>query len=230
MDTTVEEIAEKLSLIKRSGFIQSKRRGSTGVGHTLEQSLGLTENNFTVPDLGEVELKATRTGTNTPVTLFTLDRNAWQISQKDVISTYGIPIQDRINLYNTLSNEHFRQRLKIIASDVELSLIDDNDVIVAKWNFDAILDQFHQKVRHLILVQAESRLIDNKEFFRFHKATFHSGWLLRWHLPNLFNRNLLLLDLRMHLKNGRVRNHGTGFRISESNLHHVYPYEENLPL
>jgi len=38
-----------------------------------------------------------------------------------------------------------------------------------------------------------------------------------------FERNELMVDIRMHIKqSGGVRNHGTGFRISEKNLISLY--------
>ena len=72
--------------------------------------------------------------------------------------------------------------------------------------------------------------MNQREHFHYKKALFHSGWLLRWHIPRLFNEGIIHLDIRMHVKDDRVRNHGTAFRIMERDLPQLYPYGEELPI
>lgn len=233
MQVSVEDFTTKLSELKKQGFIPTVRTGPTGVGHTLEQTLGLSENNLIVPDLGEVELKTTRRSANSLVTLFTLDRNAWIVPQSQIIKSNGIQSEkerDRINLYVMLSGAKSLRGMKLDWSDNDLWIKSDEEGAVAHWSFDSILTQFHRKIRHLILVTAESRSIDNVEHFYYNKATFYSGWLLRWHLPKLFSESTIAVDIRMHLRNNRVRNHGTGFRIRENHFDRLYPYGEKLPI
>ena len=55
------ELTEKLSEIKRVGYVVSLRRGNTGIGYTLESLLELKENNLNSPDLGAIEIKLQRT-------------------------------------------------------------------------------------------------------------------------------------------------------------------------
>jgi len=57
--------------IKEMGFVQSHRRGSTGIGKTLEDLLGITENNIAGPDFSVFELKAGRKNSTSMLTLFT---------------------------------------------------------------------------------------------------------------------------------------------------------------
>lgn len=230
METTVETITENLREIKSRGYIPSQRRGGTGVGHTLEQLLGLNENNFTVPDLGEVELKATRENANSLITLFTLDRNVWKTQQQDIILKHGLVEQERRNLYVTFSGFNSIRGLRTSISEDALLLTNTSNELLAQWKFESILAQFHKKVRHLILVNVKSRKEQNQEYFHYHQATFYSGWLLRWHIPKLFRNGTIVLDLRMHLKANTVRNHGSAFRIHESHLTQIYPYGEQLPI
>ena len=62
MALTLKETSQKLSEIKKRGYVKSLRRGPTGIGYTLETLLGIDENNVSTPDLGEIELKAQRSG------------------------------------------------------------------------------------------------------------------------------------------------------------------------
>jgi hypothetical protein len=78
---TLDEFVEAFERIKRTGWVKSKRRGATGIGYTLEELLGVPENNIALPDLGEIELKAHRINSTSMITLFTFNRN----SSKEVV-------------------------------------------------------------------------------------------------------------------------------------------------
>jgi len=83
------EFKQRFAELRERGFVRSRRNGPTGVGHTLEQELGMTENNLAVPDLGKVELKARRVASGSMVTLFTFNRKVWQVKPLYAVQTYG---------------------------------------------------------------------------------------------------------------------------------------------
>lgn len=65
---TKEELIEKLIEIRNMGWIENKRHGNDGgVGNTLEDLLGIQENNLPIANSGEWELKCQR-GTTTSLT------------------------------------------------------------------------------------------------------------------------------------------------------------------
>ena len=43
---TLEEFRKRFNEIRDMGFVQSLRKGSTGVGYTFEELLGIEENNI----------------------------------------------------------------------------------------------------------------------------------------------------------------------------------------
>lgn len=68
---TKESLIEKLKQIKTLGWIPNARIGNVGgVGNTLEDLLGIEENNLPVPNAAEWELKCQRMGTSSLTTLF----------------------------------------------------------------------------------------------------------------------------------------------------------------
>lgn len=71
---TLSQFRKKFAFIKAMGYVPSARRGPTGIGQTLEELLGLKENNIAVPDWGTIELKAHRVGSSSMITLFTFNR------------------------------------------------------------------------------------------------------------------------------------------------------------
>jgi len=64
----LQEFSQKFAQIKAQGWVPSQRRGPTGIGHTFEHLLGLTENNIALPDLGKIEIKAHRIGATSLIT------------------------------------------------------------------------------------------------------------------------------------------------------------------
>ncbi|MGC8738255.1 MAG: MvaI/BcnI family restriction endonuclease [Candidatus Hydrogenedens sp.] len=64
-------LLKRLKEIKDMGYIKTHRAGSTGIGKTLEDLLGIEENNISGPNLHNIELKSVRKNTSSMLTLFT---------------------------------------------------------------------------------------------------------------------------------------------------------------
>lgn len=68
---TLDEFIYRFQAVKNLGWITTHRSGQTGVGKTLEDLLGIVENNIQGPDFGEYELKSARLNSNSMLTLIT---------------------------------------------------------------------------------------------------------------------------------------------------------------
>ena len=67
---TKESLIAKLRKISAMGWIPNARRGNTGgIGNTLEDLLGIKENNLPMPNAAEWELKTQRANTTSLTTL-----------------------------------------------------------------------------------------------------------------------------------------------------------------
>ena len=68
------ELIAKLKEISAKGFVPNTRRGNHGgIGNTLEDLLGIKENNLPVPNAAEWELKARRLNSTSLTTLFHIE-------------------------------------------------------------------------------------------------------------------------------------------------------------
>ena len=68
---TKEELINKLKEIRDKGWIRNQRPNNVGgIGNTLEDFLGITENNLPIPNSAEWELKCHRAGSGSLTTLF----------------------------------------------------------------------------------------------------------------------------------------------------------------
>jgi len=71
---TKESLIKKLKEISARGWIPNARHGNAGgVGNTLEDLLGIEENNLPIPNAAEWELKTQRIGTTSLTTLFHME-------------------------------------------------------------------------------------------------------------------------------------------------------------
>ena len=68
---TLDDFIDEYKKIKGMGWIKTRRSGPTGVGKTLEDLLGIPENNNDEPDFGEYELKSCRKDSQSMLTMFT---------------------------------------------------------------------------------------------------------------------------------------------------------------
>lgn len=62
---------KRMTEIEKMGYVESHRRGDTGIGKTLEDLLGISENNIAGPDFEVYELKSGRKNSSSMLTLFT---------------------------------------------------------------------------------------------------------------------------------------------------------------
>jgi hypothetical protein len=230
----LKQLIKNLEGLKNKGFIQTLRKGPTGIGHLLENELGLSETNIAIPDVGgRVELKATRRNVNSLITLFTFNRGVWQVKQKDIVEKYGYKDeQGRQALYNIVRKKIPNTQGFYAVSDPAKHLFILKNVNekqnIAEWSTYVIAGKFMTKLDRLLLILADSKLGDGAEYFHFNEA-----YLLENPTPErfleAFEKSELMIDLRMHLKeSGGVRNHGTGFRISEKNLILLYSKKKRL--
>ncbi len=226
----IEELKQRLSEVKRQGWVVSTRRGNTGIGHTLETLLEIDENNLKSPDFGNVELKSQRKSVSNRVTMFTFNRAVWKINQSSLIEKYGyVDGTRRKALYCTVDTRPNAQGLYLKVEDENLRLYHVDGTLIAEWSISNIIETFRKKMPALVVVMADSRLnSEEKEEFFFDEAYY----LVNPDADNfihLLKQNIIVVDVRMHLKeNGAVRNHGTAFRIDERYLYLCFERKERL--
>mgnify|MGYP005853960303 FL=1 len=217
---TIEEFKEKFKEIKGKGYIPTTRKGPTGIGHTLETHLGISENNEAHPDIEGAELKAHRTKGNSLITLFTFNNKVWKMPPLDAVKKYGSLDKDgRQGLYYTMSLKPNSAGLFLDVQQSEISVRHISGQIVATWQLQTLADRFMQKMPALLFVSAFTEERDGLEYFHFYRAQLMKGTSPEL-LANQFREENILVDLRLHDKGTMARNHGTGFRT----------YEDKLPL
>jgi hypothetical protein len=224
----LNEFKIKFKEIREHGFYKSRRKGPTGVGHTLEQCLGLTENNIAVPDLGNVELKAHRDNVTSLITLFTFNRKAWVMEPLSAIQAYGTPDQNgRLGLYFTMSQQPNSSGLFLTVSDEVVSVQHISGKTIVHWFTKDLSKQFQAKMPALLLVTARTEIRGDTEYFNYYRARLLTGTSPTL-IADQIRRGNMLIDLRLHDAITRARNHGTGFRTKEGSLDQLFTKVETL--
>lgn len=110
---TKENLIEELIKIKNAGWIQNRRHGNSGgIGNTLEDLLGIEENNLPIPNAAEWELKTQRSKTSSLTTLFHMEPSprALKFVPKIFLLKYGWSHQQAGKKYPT-NEMSFRQTI-----------------------------------------------------------------------------------------------------------------------
>ena len=110
---TKDTLISDLNLIRDQGWIQTARKGNdAGVGNTLEDLLGIDENNLPLPNAGEWEVKGQRSDTNSLITLFHMEPSprAFKFVPNVLLPAYGWPHKEAGGKYSD-SERSFRQTL-----------------------------------------------------------------------------------------------------------------------
>jgi hypothetical protein len=232
-----EEFVERIKQIKDMEFVESNRSGDTGVGKTLEDLLGISENNIAGPDFGIYELKSGRKDSSSMLTLFTkapMPKGA----NKSLLEAFGYRQRTRKNRKQRHVTEYMDVKIpeqecntrekelhvtvdSTAVNSVGLKLeIRDNRIyignaknVLAYYDEDTLREAFEKKYKKLILVLASSKKEDGKEWFWFNEAYLLEDFSFE-RFAALVKEGVIKLDLRLgHYSDGRPHDHGTGFRI-----------------
>jgi len=137
---TKEDLIQKIKAICAQGWIANARPGNVGgIGNTLEDLLGITENNLPIPNAAEWELKCQRIGSASLTTLFHIEPSprALRFVPQILLPKYGWS-HDEAGKRHPISEMSFRQTIHGRArSDRGFMVVIDRDAKKVLISFDA---------------------------------------------------------------------------------------------
>jgi len=232
---TYPELIEKLKAIKGMGYIKTHRAGTTGIGKTLEDLLGIVENNIPGPNAAMIELKSARKNVSSMLTLFTkspLPRKANSV----LLQRFGYESargNKRKELHTTVNARGYNQLkgepgFKINIQNDKVNLINTHDEILGYWDKETLKKSFERKLPKLLYVKAEVKGRGSNEEFWFNEAWLLSGFNFDNFL-SLLKEGTILVDIRIgQYPDGRSHDHGTGFRVFPDKLDLCFEYREKI--
>jgi len=137
---TKETLIQRLREIKAMGWTISARQGNVGgIGNTLEDLLGIKENNLPIPNAAEWELKCQRLETTSLTTLFHIEPSprAMRFVPQILLLKYGWKHQEAGTKY-TADEMSFRQTITgTVRSDRGFKVVVDREQHKVLISFDA---------------------------------------------------------------------------------------------
>lgn len=238
MIETLEDFIRKYEKIKAMGWIKTYRAGPTGVGKTLEDLMGIPENNRDEPDFGEYELKSCRIDSPSMLTMFT------KAPQPRKANTYlrlkygyssDAYTNDEKVLHSTLTAARFvpisttGHQLKVVCDPQKISIASELGVENVFWDRETLRKAFEKKYKNkFVYAKAQSRGTGSKEEFYFCEAYEVSGFDYDA-MVALLEQGKIFVDLRIgQYPNGKTHDHGTGFRIREVNQPELFKFSRRI--
>ena len=247
LDPNAQELIGKLKVISNMGYIESLRKGDTGVGMTLETLLGITANSNRAPDYKGIEIKTKRVrGANNRasnnVSLFSQVPN-WNLSNckngMAILTKCGYvdATTNRLQLYCTVSNSPNPQFLHLLINEndnlVECKKTENgkSDPVVV-WDLLNLTAQLEAKHKKTFWVKAKTKKNEKDiECFNYIEVEQTQNPLTA-NLPALIEIGAITMDftLSKKAKGNSTRDHGYLFRIKPSNFDLLFPPSKIIKL
>lgn len=214
------EISKRLKILKCKGYVKTHRTGNTGVGKTLEDFLGITENNIPGPNGHKMELKSARKNAKSMLTLFTKSplppkANASLLRKFGYESQKGNKKKELHTTINAKAFNNLRDKIgfKIEVKNKKVLIINKKKKILGYWDEETLKKSFERKLPRLLYVKAESRGKEVDEEFWYNEAWLLKGFSFK-NFIKLLREGTILIDIRIgQYPDGRTHDHGTGFRV-----------------
>lgn len=212
MNENYEELKELFNKIKRNGWIKAHRTGNTGIGKTFEDLLDKKEDNLSLPDFKDIEIKSQRNATNSMITLFTkspdypvcvntfLRENFGSISSEydnmkilhTTINTKDFNTHLSGNNFKILVDRNLKRLVLQVQNNNTKQIIYEN----AYWSFENLQKCLEHKLKYVAIVGADEKFEGSNNYFKFTDIMLITGLTLDKFLEALENGDILV-DIRI---------------------------------
>ncbi|MBI2675193.1 MAG: glycosyl hydrolase [Candidatus Aenigmarchaeota archaeon] len=245
-----KELISKLMEIRKRGYIKTHRAGNTGIGKTLEDLLGIRENNIPGPNSKLIELKSGRKNTSSMLTLLTKAPEPYGANVV-LLKRFGYPsgkndkniLHTIVNAteFNTIKGKHgfkisvTEDRVELLFGGETSDLLKfigakrEEPEVVAHWTKETLRASFEKKYPlALLYVKADCKGRGKNEEFWFNEAWYIKGFNFDG-LAQIINDSTIKVDIRIGQNpDGSTHDHGTGFRIFPKNLDLCFSVREQV--
>lgn len=232
------ELLAMLRKVANSGPIPSMVAADTSVGRTLETALGISINSSKKPDYKGIELKSFRSRRNNRKNLFAQVPD-WSLSKikssAEILDAFGYMRGKEFKLYCTVSaNKRNSQGLNLRLDNEIYQLLENSDKPefgdFVVWTLDKLHKRLHEKHRETFWVEADSTIIDDKEYFQY-TLVEHTRKPISSQFDILIDQGIITLDhLIKRNSKGKVVEKGPLFKMKPKGLDLLFPPSEKYKL
>jgi hypothetical protein len=221
-----KRVTQKLKEPIELDSIQPHNKSSNG--RTLEDYLGISENNKQNSDLGFYEVKTT-SRTNTYIKLFTKTPIRSILFERSVIKyltrKYGKQQDDKLSFYCKIE---LNSKISYNGYEIYYVLIEDK-LIVYFEKENIILDEISWSITDLksILIRKMPNLIHTtttklKDTYIYHNSNVYDDLNINNFMDLLYNGDIII-DFNVHQRDdGKLKDHGCGFLLHKDKLKSLF--------
>lgn len=237
-----ETLIKEFENIKKMGWIKSKRNDYGGIGRTFEELIGVKENEFPIPDFGNIEIKTKRAYSKSYTNLFNSTPTGPHYHEVENLRIkYGYPdkILKNFKVLNTSiyansinkvgKNYFFKLTINKEKKKIYLTILNSNLEIIENstyWDFDDLEEKLYRKMKYLAFIKAYTKKINNDEYFKYYEMKLYK--LKEFNdFIKLIEKGIIRINLKIGIfrsgnKKGNICDHGTSFCIKENDLDKLY--------
>lgn len=236
----LDELVALFGNVNKLGFVKTMRPGDTGVGYTFESLIGIEANSNKTPDFKGIEIKCSRSkrAKNKRIspggkqTLFSLIPNWGKLAgRRELVEKYGKPddSKDRLGIYCTIKvvTNPYGWNLEVDEEGMMIHVCHEGERVLY-YDMRDLRSALENKHKESVFITAEARNSGDKEEF-YYDSIIHCKEVLFSEYIALIKENLAGLDFAIHLKNGKVRDHGFLWRMdSKKYLLRLFRYVQEI--
>lgn len=243
-----EDLIKKLKEIRGKGWIPNARAGNVGgIGNTLEDLLGIEENNLPIPNAAEWELKCQRISTSSLTTLFHMEPSprAFRFVPKILLPLYGWEhqsISEEMSFRQTINSLSRTDRgfgIIVDRNNQKILISFDSDSVAERhsewlksvkrriglgelnpqpyWGFNDLFHKAGTKLLNCFYIRADVKRENDHQYFWYKEIIILQKLNIDKFLKAIEN-GLILVDF--DARTGH--NHGTKFRLRQDRLPDLY--------
>lgn len=242
MENDINQLKEKFYNVKNLEWVESHSNDTGGIGKTFEKLIGLSNNEFEIPDFNQIEIKTKNKYSKSYTTLFSCTPTGPHYHEVERIKDlYGYPDSKLkqfkvlntsiyanekqkvgLNYFFELKIDKNKEKLFLLIYNKQGTLIENS----VYWDFDIIKEKLYRKLRFLAYVKAFKKNIDGITYFKYYEMKIYKLKNFEEFL-NLLDKGIIRISIKIGIfregkRKGQIHDHGTSFCIQEENLNKLY--------
>lgn len=235
------KLYKKFDEIRQRKWIKSMRKGPTGVGYTFESLLGKKEDNKSLPDYDEIEIKTMKYFSKKKIHLFNCSPESEdeQIILK-IVEKLGYPDREypKYKVFHISINANNPtylgyKKLRLIVNyrkkkiELEAKTIFGTKInINLFWSFQTMESIIMSKMKKLAIIKACSKKINNEEYYYYTRIDFYEIKKFE-EFVKLIEKGIITITFKIGIwkkeeRFGQIHDRGTDFSIQEKDIELLY--------
>lgn len=239
-----DELKIRILKVLAMGWIDKSEYKAINAGILLEHLIGKPIDTFEIPDWGNIEIKCKANNFSEFILLFCATPDSTLFVIKNIQKTYGYPDKDIPNtkvfntsvygdVYQRKGNKYFKlhvddknKRVMVKVCLKNLTIVDNT----ISWSFDLLQEKLERKLKYLLFVKAERKVVNRNLFIRYNKATLYELRSFN-HFISAIKRGYIRVTFKIGVfkgtyRYGQIYDRGTSFDINEKHIDKVFKVME----